>query len=375
MPHPRRQPDYLLFMTTLALLVVGIIMVFSSSYTTAKLDTGDMYHFIKRQVLWALVGLTFMVVAARIDYRTWRRLGLMGYVISIALLGLVLLVGNEVLGARRWINLGPISVQPSELAKVACINFLAAYMADRRKNLGKFTQGFLFPMGAVALAFGLIMLEPDLGTGVAFMGTAVCMLFASGVRIAYLASIVAMGIPGLALLIIMEPYRMRRLTAFINPWADPQDSGWNIIQSLLAIGSGGLFGLGLGESRQKFSYLPEQHTDFIFAILSEELGFLGSATVVLLFVILAWRGYRAALKAPDFYGSMLATGLTTLIVLQAAVNIGVVTASLPATGITLPLISSGGSSLSVTLASLGVLLNISSAGQRGVPAPQRPSVS
>lgn len=361
-----RRPDYVMLAATLALLVIGIIMVFSSSYATAGATTGDPFFFIKRQIIWAVVGLFALTATMRMDYRVWRRLAIPGYLVCVGLLGLVLLVGNEVSGARRWIDLGFVRLQPSELAKLAVINLLAAYAATFRSEIKKFWKGMALPLGAAVLAFGLIMLEPDFGTGFALMLASVSVLYLAGVRPLYLVAACISAVPAAWLLVVTEPYRVRRIMTFLDPWSDPRDSGWNIIQSLLAIGSGGLFGLGLGESRQKFSYLPEQHTDFIFAILAEELGLLGSATVLLLFLALAWRGCRAALQAPDLYGCILAAGLTTMIVLQAFINVGVVSGSLPATGITLPLISSGGSSLVVTLAAIGILLNISAAGKAAV---------
>jgi cell division protein FtsW len=222
-------------------------------------------------------------------------------------------------------------------------------------------------MAVVGFIFLLILAERDFGTSVALGLNAVVMLFAAGAQLWHLGLIALVAVPGLFLLIYLEPYRMRRITSFLNPWADPLGAGWNIIQSLYAIGSGGLFGLGLGAGRQKFAYLPEQHTDFIYAVLGEEMGFLGTATVALLFFVFAWRGYRTALRAPDLYGAMLAVGLTSMIVLQAFINMGVVTGSMPVTGITLPFISAGGSSLLVTLAAIGVLLNVSRAAEEGRP--------
>ena len=331
--------------------------------TTARREHGRCLYFLKRQVMWAAIGLVVLAVTARIDYdygAVWPS-RLFGRHSSLVL---VLVIGDEALGARRWISLGFVSIQPSELAKLAVVNLLAAYVAVFRTEIRSLVYGIVIPFLPVAVAFVLILMEPDLGTGLALLGTAGLMLFGAGARMDYLFLLALSGIPPAIWLIKREPYRMRRITAFLNPWADKSDSGWSIIQSLLAIGSGGLFGLGLGESRQKFSYLPEQHTDFIFAILAEELGFLGSMLVLLLFVTLAWRGYRAALKAPDVYGCTLAAGLTTMIILQAALNIAVVTALLPTTGITLPLISSGGSSLVATLAGIGVVLNVSAAGQK-----------
>lgn len=360
------RPDYTLFAVTLALLVIGIVMVFSSSYSTARIDTGDTFFFVKRQIMWAALGLVALALTTRIDYRFWRQWAIPGYVVAVALLGLVLLVGDKTQGARRWIALGFMNLQPSEPAKIAVVNLLAAYVATYRSQMHTFWKGLVIPMLPVALALGLIMKEPDLGTSVALGFTAFLMLFGAGVRMGHLVLAGVFAASVAVMMITKEQYRMRRIIAFLNPWADPSDAGWNIIQSLLAIGSGGLFGLGLGGSRQKFSYLPEQHTDFIFAILAEELGFLGSALVLLLFLVLAWRGYRIALKAPDLYGCMLAAGLTTMVTLQVVLNVAVVSALLPATGITLPLISSGGSSLLATLTGIGVLLNISAAGQGSV---------
>jgi len=262
-------------------------------------------------------------------------------------------------GARAWINLGFMNFQPAEFTKLALINFTAAYLAFRRDRIRAFWKGLLPPLFVLGFIFGMIMLQPDFGTGVVILGSIVVMLFAGGANLAHLAAIGLSGVPLLAYMIYLRPYRLRRIVSFLDPWKDPLDSGWNIIQSLLAIGSGGLLGLGLGEGRQKFAYLPEQHTDFIFSILGEELGLLGGAIVLGLFFTLAWRGYRVALNAPDLFGSMLAVGITSVIFFQAMLNIGVATGSLPVTGVTLPFLSFGGTSLLASFAAIGVLLNIS----------------
>ncbi|NLN28050.1 MAG: putative lipid II flippase FtsW [Firmicutes bacterium] len=364
---PGRSPDLVLFGTTLALLVIGIVTVFSASYTTGLREFGDPYYYVKRQILWAALGVIALVIVMHVDYRVWRRWSVAGLLLAVLLLGLVLVIGTEAGGGRRWIRVGPLSMQPSELAKLAVVNFLAAYIAAQGGGIRRLFQGFLFPMAVVGFIFLLILAERDFGTSVALGLNAVVMLFAAGAQLWHLGLIALVAVPGLFLLIYLEPYRMRRITSFLNPWADPLGAGWNIIQSLYAIGSGGLFGLGLGAGRQKFAYLPEQHTDFIYAVLGEEMGFLGTATVALLFFVFAWRGYRTALRAPDLYGAMLAVGLTSMIVLQAFINMGVVTGSMPVTGITLPFISAGGSSLLVTLAAIGVLLNVSRAAEEGRP--------
>ena len=354
-----KRPDPVIFGAAIALLVIGLVIVFSASYSTGIRDFGDPYHYIKRQLLWAAISIGVMVAAQRIDYHVWRPLALPGVAVSLVLLVLVLAIGREAGGSRAWIDLGILGFQPSEVTKLAVINFTAAFIAFRRDGMRRFWSGLVPPLGLLALVFGLIMLQPDFGTGVTIVGAVVIMLFASGAHLGQLIGIGLSGVPLLAYMIYQEPYRLRRITSFIDPWKDPLDSGWNIIQSLLAIGSGGLFGLGLGQGRQKFSYLPEQHTDFIFSILGEELGFLGTSLVIALFFALAWRGFRIALGAPDLYGSMLAVGITSIIVFQAMLNIGVATGSLPVTGVTLPFLSVGGTSLLVTFAGLGILLNIS----------------
>ena len=361
-----RRPDLVIFIAALGLVVVGLVIVFSASYSTGMQRFQDPYYYIKRQMVGAFIALCVLFVVQRIDYRLLRPLALPGIALSFLLLIVVLLVGSEAGGSRAWLNLGGLRFQPAEVVKLAMVNFTAAFVAYKRDGMRRFWSGLIPPLAVLGLVFGLIMLQPDFGTGVAIVGTIVIMLFASGANLAHLIAIGLSGVPVLAALVINRPYRLRRITSFLNPWEDPLDSGWNIIQSLLAIGSGGLFGLGLGAGRQKFAYLPEQHTDFIFSIIGEELGFVGTSLVVFLFFVLAWRGFRIALMAPDLYGSMLAVGLTSMLVFQAMLNIGVATGSLPVTGITLPFVSFGSTSLVVSLAAIGVLLNISkSAGSGG----------
>lgn len=361
---PHQGPiDLVAFGAIMALLVIGIMTVFSASYTTALHMYGDPHYFIKRQLLWAVIGIIGMLVMMRVDYRKLRPWALPALLIAVLLLGVVLVMGTEARGGQRWLEIGPLRFQPSELGKIALVNFIAAYVAFLGDKMGRFWSGFVVPMAIVGVVAGLVALE-DLGTAVVIMGTGTLMLFVAGTRPMYLGLSGAAGAVGGWLFIQQDPVRMQRITAFIDPWADPRGAGWNIIQSLYAIGSGGIFGLGLTQSRQKFAYLPEQYTDFIFSVLAEELGFVATTTVVCLFFVIAWRGLRISLRAPDLFGAMLAIGITAMIVIQAFLNMGVVTGSLPVTGITLPLISFGGSSLSVTLASLGILLNISKAAER-----------
>jgi cell division protein FtsW len=294
----------------------------------------------------------------KVDYHIFKPLALPGLFISFALLVAVLFIGSGT-GATRWIRIAGFNLQPSEVAKLVMVNYVAVYLSTKREKVRKFFSGLLPILVITAAQFVLIMLEPDFGTGVALIFSVLVVLFAGGVHLGQITFVGMMAAPVMVYFLLMKEYRVRRLFAFLDPWSDPTDTGWNVIQSLLAIGSGGLFGLGLGKSKQKFSYLPEHHTDFIFAILCEELGFLGGLSVLLLYFVLAWRGLRIAMRAPDLYGTLLAIGITSMIAFQALLNIGVVTGSLPVTGIPLPFISHGGSSLLMSLAGVGILLNIS----------------
>ena len=360
-------PDLMIFIITLALLSLGIVMVFSASSVTAYHELGDAYHYLKRQSLWAAIGLVALVICMNIDYHLWLRLAGPLIVVSIVALAVVLVpgIGITISGSRRWLGAGPVRVQPSEFAKLSVVIFLAAYLSTSPDRVKSVVRGVFVPLILVGMCALLVLREPDLGTSIGMAATAWLMLLIAGGSPGWLVGLAAMTAPVIYLYARHDPVRMRRLTSFLDPWADPLDSGFHIIQSLLALGSGGLVGTGLGLSRQKFYYLPEQHTDFIFAIIGEELGFLGAALVVFLYAIFAWRGFRASLNAPDSFGSLLAAGITIMVALQAAMNIAVVTGSMPITGITLPLISSGGSSLVPMLAGVGILLNITRhAGQR-----------
>lgn len=361
----RRPPDLLIIIAIFMLLVVGIVAVGSASTPEAlKLTSGkDPFLFGKRQIFSALTGIVLMFVAMRFDYRRIKKFTWPFAVITIISLIAVLIVGRNVSGATRWIDLKFIRFQPSELAKLSVIFFLAHYLSELGNGIKRFVPGVLIPLIYTGIIGFLIMKEPDFGTTISIFVILFAMLFAAGVRMLHLSGFAVMGVVAGIFLVIVEPYRLKRLFSYINPNADPHGSGWQILNSLYAIGSGGLFGLGFGRSRQKFFYLPEPHTDYIFAIISEELGLIGAVAVLFLFLFLAWRGFRAAVTARDAYGSLLAVGITSYVIFQAIINIAVVTASLPATGITLPLISYGGTSLWITLISLGILLNISKGGE------------
>lgn len=336
-------------------------MVYSSSAVSAYVNFNDSYYFFKRQIIWVTLGIMAMLFTMNIDYHVWRKLATPILIVTVVLLILVLIpgLGKVVNGARRWLGFGSLYLQPSEIAKLSMVLFCSASLARHQEKITSFVKGLVPQLLILLLVFGLILREPDLGTALAIGGTIFVLLFTAGARLSHLASLGSVGVVGIIGAIILEPYRLKRLLAFSDPWADPLNTGYHIIQSLYALGSGGLFGVGLGRSREKFLYLPEPHTDFIFAILGEELGFIGTITVILLFFLFAWRGFKVAISAPDIYGSILAAGLTTMIVMQALMNIAVVTASMPVTGIPLPFISFGGSALIFTLAGVGILLNIS----------------
>lgn len=356
-----QSPDFVIFFTVIALLGLGVVMVYSSSAVSAYVNFDDSYYFLKRQIVWVILGLLAMFFTMSIDYHAWRPLAKPVMLATLVLLVLVLVpgLGKVVNGARRWLGFGSLYLQPSEIAKLSMVLFTADSLTKNQDKIKSFVRGLVPQLLTLLLIFGLILKEPDLGTALAISGTVFVLLFTAGAKISHLASLGITGVTGIIAAIIVEPYRLRRLLAFSDPWSDPLDTGYHIIQSLYAIGSGGLFGVGLGRSREKFLYLPEPHTDFIFAILGEELGFIGTVTVIVLFFLFAWRGLKVAISAPDIYGSVLAAGLTTMIVVQALMNIAVVTASMPVTGIPLPFISFGGSALIFTLAGVGILLNIS----------------
>jgi len=357
----RQPPDTLLLLATFLLLGIGLVMVYSSSSIISLYRHDISYYFLRRQAIFAGLGLVVMLACMRFNYWNWRRFVKPVFVLNLLLLVLVLIPGIGVARteAQRWIDLGFTQFQPSDLTKFAMVLFAANYLVIKKDKMQTFKHGLLPILLVTGLSFGLIMLQPDLGTALTIFLTICVVLFGGGAKILHLLGLGFAAVPPVIALIIFAPYRLARLMSFLNPWADPGGSGWHIIQSLLAIGSGSLAGVGLGASRQKFLYLPEPWTDFIFAIICEELGFIGGAAVIILFLILIWRGFRIAMTAPDLFGQYLAMGLTAMIAVQVSINLGVVLGTLPVTGITLPLISYGGTSLMLTLGCIGILLNIS----------------
>ncbi len=358
---PLREPDYALILVTFLLLGIGLIMVFSASYVIAGEGRGNPYHFLQRQALWIALGLIAMYLLSRINYRSLRRLSLIFLLFSFILLGLLFTGLGTDLGteARRWLDLGVFTFQPAEFCKLSFVIFTAAFMSSRSIKMEDFWSSSFVPLILAGIAFLLVVIQPDFGSALILLGGTVVIILLAGLPFKQAAALALLSLPALAAIVIKKPYRLKRLLSFADPWADPSGDGYHIIQSLYALGPGHLFGVGLGRSRQKLYYLPFPHNDFIFAVIGEELGFVGATAVLLLFFVLVWRGIKIALTAPDTFGSLLAAGITTMLALQVLINIGMVTGSLPVTGINLPFISAGGSSVFFNLFSLGILLNIS----------------
>ncbi len=354
-------PDMWLFAAVVALVSVGVVMVYSASAIIAADRFHDPYFFLKKQLFWAVLGFGCLWAAMTANYRILERLMLPLLVVSLVLLVLVLVppFSQEINGTRRWFRWGPVSFQPAELAKFSLVVYLAHFLTRRREVVESFWLGLLPPLLVAGSMAGLVLLQPDLGSSLTLVVLVFCLLFLAGGRVRQMTLVAASALPLLAVAIYMAPYRLKRIMTFLDPWADPRGSGFQIIQSYLALGSGGLFGRGLGESKQKLFYLPEPHTDFVFAVLGEELGLLGAVSVIGLFGLLIWRGIRVGLGAPDPFGALLALGLTALLACQTLVNLGVVTGALPTKGLPLPFISFGGSALIMAMVSVGVLLNLS----------------
>ena len=356
----RKRPiDWFTLIPVLLLLCVGIIMVLSASAPTVISGEGsDVYRLFKKQLLWLAVGAVGMFVTANYHYRKLRRLVVPAAM--LALFSLLVVFGFPAKnGAHSWIVIGDSQFQPSEYVKLCLVIILAQMMSVKGVKLRSLKKGLLPLLIVIGIVCGLVVLEPDLGTTMVIAITSFMMLFVGGARLSHLIGLALVGVGAAVTAIVIEPYRLARIFAFLDPFKDPRGIGYQITQSLYAIGSGGFFGVGLGRSMQKFFYIPEQHTDFIFSILAEELGFVGASFVIFLFILFAARGYRIAKNSRDNFGSLLACGLTTMILVETLINIAVVTSSMPVTGITLPFISYGGSSLIFKMAAVGVLLNIS----------------
>lgn len=362
-PTPGRIPaqdamDPLLVGVVLALVAFGVVMVFSASAIFAEEEFGDGMRLLVRQSLFAAVAVPVMLLVARIDYRRFRPLTYVVLLGTVALLVLTLLVGRTAGGATRWIRIGPVDIQAAEVAKLALVMFLAHSLGKKADRITQFTIGVLPHLVVMAVLSGLCLLQPDLGSALMLGMLTLILLFAAGAKLGPILGAVGGAVIATAGVILSSPWRMARVEAFLDPFAHREGAGYQIVESIVAFGSGGLTGVGLGDSRQKLFYLPEAHTDFIGAIVAEELGFVGVMALLAAFLVILWRGIRAALRAPDDYGSWLAIGATSLVVLSAFFNLAVVMGLLPTKGLTLPFVSYGGSSLVVSAAAIGVVLSV-----------------
>jgi len=349
--------DIFLLSVVLFLMFIGVVMVFSASAIVSHEKFDTSYLFLIKQLIWTVMGAFLMLVLARIDYNKLQKFSRPLMVLAFSLLVLVLLIQSGEI--KRWLKFGMVSFQPSEMAKLCLILYVADALDRKGSKVRDFKKGLLPILIITVIFLILIYAEPDLGTAFILGLVILAMLFMGGVRLSHLLSLVLVSLPLLYFAIFHVGYRRERILTFINPWADAQRIGYQIVQALLALGSGGFFGKGLGASRAKLFFLPEPYTDFIFSIIGEELGFLGASLIIFLFVIIAWRGLRIATRAPNQFGNLLAAGITFLITFQAVLNISIVTACLPTKGITLPFLSYGGSSLVFLLMGVGIILNIS----------------
>ena len=351
--------DRWMFTVTTILVFIGLVMIFSASAVMAKERYGSAYEFLLKQLVWAVAGVAVMVIFMMVDYKRLQHPALIFTQLGLTTLCLIAVFFlDRAHGTHRWFHLGPVSFQPSEFAKPAIIFFLAWFLHDKIKAMDDWRNTLIPAIVPTTVFLALIVFQPDLGTSIACAGITACVLFVAGIRLRYFGYAIAASILPLYFLIFHVAYRKDRILAFLNPYSDPQGRGFHMIQSLIAVSTGGVTGLGLMEGKQKLFYLPEPHTDFIFAVTAEELGLVGALAVIILFAIFLWRGTRAALRTQDNFGRFLAVGITSMIVLQAFINISVVLGLMPTKGIPLPFVSYGGSSLFVTLACVGVLLNI-----------------
>jgi cell division protein FtsW len=352
--------DKLLFTATLLLVCTSIVMVYSASAVIAREKWQQPYLLLFKQAAWVLIGLSLVPIVMRIDYRSYRQPLVIWTALGLAAVALVaVLFATPVNGASRWLHVGPLGVQPSELAKLAIILFTAALLERRMDRIDELSHALL-PIGLTTGAIvGLILVEPDLGTAVSVLVISSAMVFAAGISYRYVLGLVLVAVPALYVVVMASAYRVQRVMAFLDPWSDPQGSGYQMIQSMIAVGTGGFFGRGLMGGVQKLFYLPEPHNDFIYAVIAEELGLVGATTVLACFCVITWRGLRTAMRAPDRFGTFLAVGLTVMIAFQAFLNISVVTGIAPTKGIPLPFVSAGGSSLLINLIGMAILLNVS----------------
>ena len=349
-----------IFLIVAILISVGVVMIYSASSIYAYSAMGDSLYFLKRHLIYLAIGLVMMFFVMSIDIDRLKKIAKPTMSIAIALLLLVLIphIGKETAGARRWFRFGLVNFQPSEFAKIALIIYMADFVSRKGVEIKNFLRGYLPAVTVLGLAVGLVLLEPDLGTAITMSLIAFAILFVGGTRPSHILAFFLASLPGLYFLLFSVPYRKKRIMAFLNPWADKRGTGFQIIQSFVALGSGGPFGAGLGQSKQKLFYLPASHTDFIFSIIGEELGFAGTACILILFGLFVWQGMKVAFRAEGVFERLLALGIVSLIGLEAVINIGVTAGALPTKGLPLPFISYGGSGLIFHLMAAGLLLNV-----------------
>ena len=353
--------EKLLFLTTILISIFGVIMVYSSSHIWAEYKYNNPYKYLINQSVFLIIGIIIMLFVSKINYKIYKEKAKLILGLCFLLLVLVLIpgIGTVRNGSRSWFGIGGFGIQPSEIAKIGLVIFCAKYL-ERNNNLKKDTKKFIFPIMLVIIVFfGLILLQPDFGTGMVIVCSLIGLLFITGTKLGIFVKLGLAGLLGIIVLILIAPYRLERITSFLNPWSDPLGSGFQIIQSLYAIGPGGILGFGFGNSRQKHFYLPEPQTDFIFSIIAEEFGFLGCAFILIMFLIIFIISIKIALQTNDLFGKYLVFGLSFMLIFQASLNLMVVTGIIPVTGVTLPFLSYGGSSLLVSMASIGIILNIS----------------
>jgi cell division protein FtsW len=362
-----RRFDRTIFLSVMLLLSVGVVMVYSSSSIVALKRYNDGYYFLKRQLLFASAGVFIMLLVSRIDYRIYQRLAYptLGFTLVSLVLVLIPHVGVDIAGTRRWFKIGGFTFQPAEFMKLAMIIFTAHSLSKKGEKVKAFSVGIVPHMMVLGFALLLMLMQPDFGTSMVIAAVVFIMLFAAGARVSHLLSLILLSLPAIYLLVFRVAYRRRRIMAFLNPWDDPQNVGFQIVQSFLAFGSGGPFGVGLGDGRQKMFYLPESFTDFIFSNIAEETGLIGAIVVMALFMAFIFRGLYLSMTVNDAFGRHLALGLTSVIGLQAFINMAVVMGLLPTKGLPLPFISYGGSSIVTILIGVGILLNISSHESKG----------
>lgn len=360
--------DFMVVILTIGLVIFGIIMVFSASYYQSINETsgeggGNPYAYLTRDVMWAVLGFGLMLFTAVFDYRRYRKFAIPVLIISFVLLIILMIpgIGKSGGGATRWIGIGGLTIMPGEIAKISLIIFVAWFLSEKPQRIKSFTRGIVPLFGICAAYGGLILAQPNMSTAITVVAIVILMMFVAGLSWLWCGGLVALGAAGIAGIIIANPdsHWAKRITSFTDPFADPLGDGFQVVQSLMALGSGGLFGVGLGKSIQKNLYLPEPQNDFILAIIGEELGFVGIILLLTAYVILIWRGIHIAVNAPDQFGTLMASGITIMLAIQVILNIAVVTSSMPPTGITLPFVSYGGNALMLFMGSMGILLNIS----------------